>query len=43
MTEEIIDQFMRQRPQQAEDFYHLFDEPQTARMAASYFDFGAGE
>jgi radical SAM superfamily enzyme with C-terminal helix-hairpin-helix motif len=43
MTEEIIDQFMRQRPQQAEDFYHLFDEPQIARMAASYFDFGAGD
>lgn len=43
MTEEIIDQFMRQRPQEAEDFYHLFDEPATARVAAAYFDFSAGE
>jgi hypothetical protein len=41
MTEERIDQFMRSRPEQSEQFYQLFDNPVVARKAASYFEFKA--
>jgi len=43
MTEERIDQFMRSRPEQSEQFCQLFDDPVAARRAASYFEFKADQ